>query len=338
MARILYIDDDEGLCQLMRRAMRRRGETIETASSGQAGLDLLKSDSFDLVAVDHYMPGMDGLDTLKAIRELSHPPPVVYVTGSEEGQVAVAALKAGAADYIVKSADDNFIDLLQSTFSQVLESRRLANEKADAEQQLRVSNERLAALLQEANHRVANSLQIVSSLVRMQASSAQSEDVRAALRDTEQRIAAVSQVHRRLYSSENVGTVEMSDYLRSLLKEVEVTWSDPKTPHPVEFTSEPVRLPTDQAVSMGVLVSELVTNSFKYAYPAGTSGPIRVDLKANGSGFTLSVEDEGQGFEEGCAPKGTGTGTKLLKAMAVSLGATMSQDTNGSGCRILVRT
>ena len=338
MAKILCIDDDEGLCKLTQRAVRRRDGDIETATSGQAGLELLSSRTFDLVAVDHYMPGMDGLETLAAIKALPKAPPVVHVTGSEEGHVAVAALKAGAADYVVKSTDENFFDLLHSTFAQVLDRKRLAKEKAEAERQLRTSNERLAALLQEANHRVANSLQIVTAFVRLQASATGDEAVWAAFRDTQQRIDAIAKVHRRLYSSHDVGSVEMGGYLRPLLAELEITWSDTDRPLFVELEAETVCLPTDKAVSMGVLVSELVTNSFKYAYPTGTAGAIRVSLKGDEETFILRVEDDGKSFVPGVEPKGTGTGTKLVEAMAVSLGANIEHEANGFGYRTIVRS
>ncbi len=337
MARVLYIDDDEGLCRLVRRAMERRGHTIETASGGTEGLERLREGAFDLVAVDHYMPGMDGLETLAAMARLPHPPPVVYVTGSEEGRVAVAALKAGAADYIVKTIGDDFFDLLQSTFAQVLDRRRLEAEKAEAEAKLRTSYERVEALLKEANHRVANSLQIVSAFVRLQASAATSEEARSALRDTQQRITAIAQVHRRLYNSDDLDLVEMSDYLATLLAEVEATWSTPLAPHRLRLSAEPIRLATDKAVSMGVLVAELVSNSFKYAYPPGVAGEIRVDLRADGPGFVLRVEDEGQGFTPGAPPKGTGTGTKLVRAMASSLGADIQHENDASGYRVRIR-
>ncbi len=164
-----------------------------------------------------------------------------------------------------------------------------------------------------------------------------SEEARSALRDTQQRITAIAQVHRRLYNSDDIDLVEMSDYLASLLAEVEATWSNPDAPHRLLLDAEPIRLPTDKAVSMGVLVAELVSNSFKYAYPPGTAGAIRVSLKADGPGFVLGVEDDGAGFDTGAAPKGTGTGTKLVRAMAASLDAAIRQDTGARGVRTEIR-
>ncbi|SUJ34197.1 Transcriptional regulatory protein AfsQ1 [Sphingomonas paucimobilis] len=109
-ARILYIDDDDALRRLVARALARRGWAVTGAASGAEGVALAAEGGFDLVAVDHYMPGMDGLETLTAINALREPPPVVYVTGSDEGRIAVAALKAGAADYVVKAVGEDFFD------------------------------------------------------------------------------------------------------------------------------------------------------------------------------------------------------------------------------------
>ncbi|MEX6940381.1 histidine kinase dimerization/phosphoacceptor domain -containing protein, partial [Pseudomonas aeruginosa] len=85
------------------------------------------------------------------------------------GRIAVAALKAGAADYVVKTVGDDFFDLLAASFEQVRARSMLEQEKASAEADLRASNARLEALLGEVNHRVANSLQLVSAMVRLQA-------------------------------------------------------------------------------------------------------------------------------------------------------------------------
>src|SRR6476469_3564862 len=93
--RILYVADDAGTRRLVERLLGRRGHTIIPVASGPEAIELARNDNFDLIAVDHYMPGMDGLETLAGLRKLGLATPVVYVTGSEESSVAVAALKAG---------------------------------------------------------------------------------------------------------------------------------------------------------------------------------------------------------------------------------------------------
>ena len=119
--KVLYIDDDEGLGALVRRNLGRRGYDVTLVANGEAGLDLARKDAFDLIALDHYMPGQGGLETLVELRRLPDPPPIVYVTGSDESRVAVSALKAGAADYVVKSVGEEFFDLLDSAFRQAVE-------------------------------------------------------------------------------------------------------------------------------------------------------------------------------------------------------------------------
>ncbi len=299
---------------------------------------LAASQPFDLIAVDHYMPGMDGLETLERLAALPVMPPVVYVTGSDEGRIAVAALKAGAADYVVKTIGDDFFDLLAASFDQVLDRSRLALEKARAEEDLRASNARLEALLGEVNHRVANSLQLVSAMVRLQAGALADPTARAALDDTQRRIGAIAQVHRRLYSANDVESVDMRDYLGSLVAELADTLTSGDAPHALRVAAEPIRLPTDKAVSLGVIVTELVTNACKYAYPAGDGGEIRVMLAADGDrAFRLSVEDDGCGMPAEATPKGTGLGTKLIRAMAQSLQTIVEYEPRPQGVRATLR-
>jgi len=336
---ILYIDDDEGLRRLFERAMTRRGYAVTLAPSGAEGVELARARTYDLIAIDHYMPGQDGLATLQALQALETCPPVVYVTGSEETRVAVAALKAGAADYIVKTVGDDFFDLLATTFQQTLETVRLKSAKERVEEELRASNARLEALLREVNHRVANSLQLVSAFVQMQSNLLQDSGAKTALRETQQRIQAIGQVHRRLYSSDDVDFVSMDDYLTALVIELEQTWSTPTSPRSLRLKAEPIKLKTDQAISLGVIVNELVSNACKYAYPAGVEGEVRVILsRQSGTAFRLCVEDDGAGLPSDGKIQGTGLGTKLIKAMAGSLNARIRYDDSHAGVRALVET
>jgi PAS domain S-box-containing protein len=132
-ARILYIDDDPGLCRLVQKDFERRGYAVDIATGGTSGLARLVQGGIDVVALDHYMPERDGLETLADIRALAAPPPVIYVTAMQEIGIAVAALKAGAVDYVVKDARGEFLPLLDRAIRAVLESAALRRDKEAAE-------------------------------------------------------------------------------------------------------------------------------------------------------------------------------------------------------------
>ncbi|MEK9212676.1 sensor histidine kinase [Sphingomonas sp. 2378] len=333
---ILYIDDDDALRRLVSRALSRHGYTVASAASGAEGIAMAAQGGFDLVAVDHYMPGMDGLETLAAITALPDPPPVVYVTGSDEGRIAVAALKAGAADYVVKTVGEDFFDLLSASFEQVLDRTRLERAKAAAEAELRASNARLEAMLSEVNHRVANSLQLVSAMIGLQKGVLDDAHAREALEDTQRRIRAIAQVHRRLYTANDVEQVDLRDYLGALVEELAESWSSDACPRTLTLNAEPIRVKTDRAVSIGVIVTELVTNACKYAYPDG-GGEVRITVREAEGHCVLIVEDDGCGMSRNQQPKGTGLGAKLIRAMAQSLQTTVEYDPAHRGVRAMLR-
>jgi len=331
--RLLYIDDDPGLGRLIQKQFERAGHTVDLASDGDMGLGLLAAQNYDVCALDHHMPGRDGLDVLPDILATENAPPVVYVTGAQDGRIAVAALRTGAADYVIKDASEDFPHLLMRAVEDALERRRLSMEAERVRIEVLRERDRAEALLREVNHRVGNSLQLVTSFIHLQRRQLTDPAAQDALDRVQARIEAVSQVHRRLYTSGDVTGVALDGYLQGLVDELSFSMAADKGPS-MRLKAEPVWVSTDQAVAVGVIVAELVTNAVKYAYQPGKGGEIRVLLSHDDSASVrLSVEDDGVGMG-GENPKGTGLGGQILAAMAADLGSKIHFDSSAQGTRV----
>lgn len=334
--RILYIDDDEALALLVRRHLSQRGFDVEWAHNGAAALARLAEGGIEAVVLDHFLRGETGLDILPRIMELPDHPPVIYATGSGDTGIAVAALKAGVDDYVLKAVSADYFDLLAAALEQGLERARFRRETAQAQEVIRQQRDHAEMLLAEVNHRIANSLGLVGALIRMQASMTKDRVAIDALQETQMRINAIASVHRRLYTNRQVGSVQVDEYLSSLLTELEASMRDEKRPHRVVLTAQPISLATDKVITLGLIVSELVTNAFKYAYPDGYPGEINVIVEQEDDLLRVIVEDGGQGFDPSDPVKGTGLGMKILNAMAGSLKCELSYDPEHRGTRAIL--
>lgn len=204
--------------------------------------------------------------------------------------------------------------------------------------ELTAARDRAEVLLAEVNHRVANSLALVASMVNLQARASQSPETRAALTETQNRISAVAVVHKKLYTSGDVQSVELGDFLPSLLEQLETSMRASGHQSFLKPEIAQLSLPTDKSVSLGIIAAEWVTNAFKYAYPNG-KGEIRVTLtQAEGGTAELRVEDDGVGRSADPVLQGTGLGTKLVNALAASLGGRVeyAMRTPGTSARLIL--
>ena len=342
--RLLYIDDDPGLGRFVQRQLQRLGHLVEIATDGEAGLARVAQGGIDAVALDHYMPGRDGLDILDAIRALPDPPPVIFVTGTSESRIAVSALKAGATDYVVKDVGGEFVELLEAAVRSSVASVTLKREKAAADRAILEARDRFEALaaerqmlMREVNHRVGNSLQLVAAFLHLQANGSASPETKAALVEANRRVLAIAQVHRRLYTSDDVKAVALDSYLAALVGDLRE--SAEGIGDLLSLDTVPIVTDADSAVTIGVIVTELVINAMKYAYP-GSSGPIRVRLEgAAPSHCRLVVEDDGVG-RYAATPKAseasTGIGRTIIDAMASKLSATVAYEGATAGTRAVV--
>ncbi len=334
--RVLYVDDDPGLCRLVQRQFGRLGYEVTTATSGAEGLQRLAAGTFDVVALDHYMPGHS---TLTAMHDLPDAPPVVYVTGTQESSVAVAALKAGAVDYVVKDIHTDFVELLRAAFDTAVTQVRMRRAHAAAQEEIRAARDRFEALaaerallLREMNHRVGNSLQIIVSLLSVQAGATDSAPVKEALSSARSRVAAVAQVHRRLYTSEHISTVALDQYLETLLEDLQLSSRTGQVGVAISFVADPIQIDPDRAVAVGIIATELVINASKYAYPGG-SGPVRVVLRQAGERVEFAVEDDGVGLVADDGIPASGLGNRIVRAMATKLGTSPVVEPREKGLR-----
>jgi two-component sensor histidine kinase len=189
-------------------------------------------------------------------------------------------------------------------------------------------------LLKEIHHRVKNNLQVISSLLSLQAFYRADERLARSLGESQSRIRAMALVHEMLYQSEDFAAVDFSDYLKRIVSELFSACGRPEIRSVLDC--ETLRVPIDAAITCGLIVNELVGNSLKHAFPEGRGGTIRVSLKASSSLASIEVDDDGVGLPPGFDIRELRTmGLSLLEGLTAQLDGEYSID-GSLGTRIIV--
>ena len=153
-------------------------------------------------------------------------------------------------------------------------------------------------LLQEIHHRVKNNMQIISSLLSLQANHTGSEEATEVLKESRGRVKSMAMIHEKLYHSHNLSLLNMAEYLDNLVKDILRSYSRAEG-ITATVDVEEIYLNIDTALPMGLLVNELVSNSIKHAFPEG-NGNINVKLESSGDEYILTVSDNGIGLPNRC--------------------------------------
>jgi two-component system, sensor histidine kinase PdtaS len=177
-----------------------------------------------------------------------------------------------------------------------------------------------AVLLQELQHRVANSLQIIASVLMQSARKVQSEESRSHLYDAHHRVMSVAALQQHLASSK-AGDVELRPYFTALCDSVGASMIRDHNQVSLDVTVDDSTTSADVSVSLGLIVTELVINALKHAFPGDRNGKIKVDYHSNGPNWTLSVTDNGVGMPADAAAAKPGLGTGIIEALAKQLRA-----------------
>jgi len=175
-----------------------------------------------------------------------------------------------------------------------------------------------AVLLQELQHRVANSLQIIASVLMQSARKVQSEEARSHLHDAHQRVMSVASLQHQLAASA-VGEVELRPYFTALCESIGASMIRDHTKLSLDVDVDGSVTSADESVSLGLIVTELVINALKHAFPNDRSGTIKVGYNSHGPNWTLSVVDDGVGMPKDSASAKPGLGTSIVHALSEQL-------------------
>lgn len=194
---------------------------------------------------------------------------------------------------------------------------------------LQRQNQEKEVLLKEVHHRVKNNLEIISSLLALQSSHLQDQEAAEALLDIQNRVYSMGFVHQQLYQGEKVARISMNDYFRKLGIHLLQAYGKQETVT-IDYQIEPLDL--DTAIPLGLIITELLSNALKYAFPEDRNGTIQLDAQRHDDSLvTVSIADNGVGQVSGTerrpdAARGTGFGREMVKLLTRQLDGQLTED------------
>ncbi len=176
-------------------------------------------------------------------------------------------------------------------------------------------------LLREIHHRVKNNLQIISSLLNIQSDSIEDPGVLSSIKEGQSRVQAMSLIHQNLYQSEHINQVDIENYLKELVSYLSNMFAGPQQDISIEVQAEKLQFDIDTAIPLGLIVNELVSNAYKYAFSENKKGSIEISIKPlNDTDYELHVKDNGRGLPDDFEPSKTKSlGLKLVKILSKQL-------------------
>jgi PAS domain S-box-containing protein len=203
-------------------------------------------------------------------------------------------------------------------------------DRRKSEEMIETSLREKETLLKEIHHRVKNNLQIISSLLNLQARSIGNEKLEEIFRESQDRITAMASVHSLLYKSQNFAEINFGEYVRETASQLFRSYKTSSAVISLVIHAENVMLPIDTAIPCGLIINELITNTLKYAFPGAREGEIKIEMNRTENGIRLHYEDNGIGFPKDVDFSNTQTlGLKLVHMLVKQLDGSIEQDTNG---------
>jgi two-component sensor histidine kinase len=347
---VLVVDDEGALTEMLCRGLERAGYRASGYTSARAALADLRPGEFDLLLTDVAMPEMSGIDLLRAALQIDADLAGIMITGNGTVDTAVAAMRIGAVDYILKPFK---LGVVVSVVARALETRRLRRENsaltrrlAERAEQLRRLNEELeerveqrthdlrvsleekAVLLREVHHRVRNNLQVIGSMLTMQAESPGSADCAGVLQGAYRRVWSLAVIQGLFDGRTAQARVDFGQCVETLCEGLLESKGIASPGARLEVGAEAIHLAVSQASTCALIVNELVSNALRHAFGQDGSGTVRVTLRKTGDWRAeLAVSDDGQGLPPDFhLAKSRNLGLQLVDALVAELGGKLDLD------------
>ncbi len=273
--------------------------------TGAGGLETCQAVAPDCVLVDYKLPDMTGLEFISRLRSdeatnSASATAVVMLTNLADEQVAVNAMRAGAQDYLVKDrmTPEGLGAAVQRATGKIALIRQLKSER----NRLTASLAEKEVLLKEVHHRVKNNLQVIASLLRLQASKFEDGPLKVALRQTQNRVESMALIHEQLYDTADLREVDLAKHATMLVNSLLHSFGTDDGRISARVKLEPLTLGVDLAIPAGLVLNELVSNALEHAFPGGRRGSIWIEGGRKAGRISISVTDDGVGMPKGVNP------------------------------------
>jgi two-component sensor histidine kinase len=317
---LLYLEDSPVDAELIFHTLEQEGLSINRhlATNRESFTNLLDASRPDLILSDFHIPSFSGYEALEIAKQKYPSVPFIVVSGAVNAKDQIKLLRYKADDLILK---DN-LTRLPFAVMHALANARNRKELQDVLLELRASNKEKEVLLAEIHHRVKNNLAVIASFLELQRMYASNTEYENLMNNVLLRIKSIALVHEKLYQSENLSVVNVPDFISDLLQYIKGIAAASSRGIAIRQSGEALELNINQAVPCGLIISELVSNAIKHAFPDGKHGEIVVEFGKTGDRVWFRVRDNGVGTVKNLnMSKGASQGFTIISALIQQLNA-----------------
>ncbi len=338
--RVFLIEDDKVDQMAFKRLVKESDLPYDYSIAGSVSEaeKILSLKKFEIVISDYLLGDGTAFDVFDSIVDT----PIIIVTGSGDEEIAVKAMKAGAYDYLIKDPKGNYLMMLPVTVenairrkkNEELVKKRTAElvktnkqlqmeiiERKKMEERINASLKEKEILLKEVHHRVRNNMQVIYGLFEIQSDYIRDKQCLDIIKGCQNQLMSIGLVHKILYKSEDLANIDFNGYIKSLAGKIFDSYGISAERVGLKIDIDAISMGIDESIRCGLIISELVSNSLKYAFPDDKKGEIKIGLHTvGGEEVELAVSDNGIGIPENLDIKKTDTlGLKMVEIFVVDM-------------------